>query len=63
MYWNVERSIDSIDLQLYDMYGQPLPTGVGLGPGVVGDPGDYAVTFQVEEGTISEQLGNNGYRM
>ena len=67
MFWNVERSIDSIDLQLYDMYGQPLPTGLGMnallgGTSLVGDPGDYAITFLVEEGKPEEQNANVGVR-
>jgi hypothetical protein len=67
MYWTVERSIDTIDLELYDMFGQPLPTGLGLGAlagsnVIVGSDGNYAVTFQVEEGPSGEQSENVGYR-
>lgn len=57
MKWTIERSIDSIDLALYDQYGQPLPTSgpttvVGAIPttatGYSGSR-DYAITFLVDE--------------
>jgi len=67
MFWTVERSIDTIDLELYDMFGQPLPTGLGLqkiagAASLVGSAGDYSISFQVEEGPSGEQSENVGYR-
>ena len=57
MKWTAERSIDSIDLVLYDQYGQPMPDAtpiaqVGAVPveqtGYSGSR-DYAITFLVDE--------------
>jgi hypothetical protein len=62
MKWTVERSVDSIDLALYDQYGQPLPAvtpiaQVGTVPAgfvpiaATGYSGsrDFAITFLVDE--------------
>jgi hypothetical protein len=74
MKWTAERSIDTIDLNLYDQYGQPLPDAtpiaqVGTVPAgyvpiaATGYSGsrDYAITFLVDE--HDEGLEHNvGYR-
>jgi hypothetical protein len=72
MKWTADRSIDSIDLALFDMFGNPLPeTSYTVGEDgelvisptlpiditVTGSPSDYALTFHVYE---SEQ-NHNGY--
>jgi hypothetical protein len=72
MKWTAERSIDSIDLALYDQYGQPLPDAtpiaqVGSVPAgyvpvaATGYSGsrDYAITFLVDEHdeTMSPNVG------
>jgi hypothetical protein len=57
MKWTAERSVDAIDLLLYDQYGQPLPipiippTSVVSAPQYVlnNGPSDFGITFLVEE--------------
>jgi len=61
MKWTAERSIDSIDLTLYDQFGNPLPIvppclSAAQNPGGVftnvilqSQPSDYALTFLVDE--------------
>jgi len=75
MRWTVGRSVDAIDLLLFDMYGQPLPTAIEQF-NVAGDPAngffltspprDYSITFNVVEagdgGDGSAGQGNSGYR-
>lgn len=78
MKWTADRSIDAIDLTLYDMFGNPLPltgycyTGGGLlvTPNnanalytLSGEMSDYAVTFHVYEPGESAQGHNVGYIM
>lgn len=71
MKYTVDRSIDSIDLQLYDMYGLPLPssqsfpyqsTGTALQIANCG-ASDYAITFHVHEPDVEVQNENVGYVM
>jgi hypothetical protein len=74
MRWTVGRSVDAIDLLLFDMYGQPLPTEIGRYPVVnipasfflVSPPRDFALTFNVVEAGDatdgSAGQGNSGYR-
>ena len=68
--FTVDRSIDTIDLALFDMYGEPLPTsqtfpaqvtGTALLPANCG-AADYAITFHVHEPGAEEQNANVGYR-
>jgi len=61
MKWTAERSIDSIDLVLYDQFGNQLPAipptlSTGQNPNNVdvsvilqGQPSDFAITFLVDE--------------
>ena len=76
MKWTAERSIDAIDLQLFDMFGQPLPEVPALVPTVplplgvenyvvTNGPGDYAITFLVEEqeDALVANASNYGYRL
>lgn len=68
MKWTADRSIDAIDLQLFDMYGQPLPNGQSnslSGPpngkfSIAGEA-DYAITFHVHEPRADTQEENIGY--
>jgi len=69
MKWTAERSIDSIDLLLYDQYGLPIPNFPTIDvvdlAGVTNiaycGPRDYAITFLVDE--HDEGLSPNlGYR-
>ena len=69
MKWTADRSLDAIDLQLYDMYGQPLlpqQQNARLIPGLnarsayAGDA-DYAITFHVHEPGAETQEANIGY--
>ena len=67
MKWTAERSIDNIDLALYDQYGQPMPVATpildisGIAISATGYSGsrDYAITFLVDEHdeTKSPNLG------
>lgn len=76
MKWSVDRSIDAIDIQLYDQFGNILPRLPGYidsvpnvngyrGDAVYqGQPADFAITFLVDENTeerVSESE-NIGYR-
>jgi len=67
MKWTVERSVDALDLALYDMYGLPLP--VNAGPTYLEAStflcggGNYAITLHVHEPGAEEQNANVGYRM
>jgi len=67
MKWTADRSIDAIDLQLFDMYGQPLPNGqdntaVGTnGKQSYAGQADYAITFHVHEPRADAQEENVGY--
>jgi hypothetical protein len=77
MKWTADRSLDAIDLQLFDMFGQPLPTtftltglrDLGPIPGIenstliIGNAGsaDYTITFHVHEPKDSLQSQNIGY--
>jgi hypothetical protein len=73
MKWTADRSIDAIELALYDMYGQPLPntlTNTGIYesspsvPAKYADAGesDYAITFHVHEPSDVIQNENVGYK-
>ena len=62
--WTADRSIDAIDLALYDMYGEPLPIQTPATPGgtYFSGPSDYAITFHVHEGSAEQQNENVGYK-
>jgi hypothetical protein len=74
MKWTADRSIDAIELALYDMYGQPLPntqTNSLIAPSpttddptkfAVGGESDYAITFHVHEPADAIQNENIGYK-
>lgn len=61
MKWTAERSIDNIDLALYDQFGNQLPAipptlsstqnpgNVDLNDILQGQPSDFAITFLVDE--------------
>jgi len=61
MKWTAERSIDNIDLVLYDQFGNQLPAipptlasaenpnSVDLDAILQSQPSDYAITFLVDE--------------
>lgn len=71
MKWTAERSIDNIDLVLYDQFGNQLPLvpptlASAENPGDIsstailqGQPADFAITFLVDEHdeTLSPNLG------
>ena len=65
MKWTAERSIDAIDIQLYDMYGQVLPTPVNftlltpIAQTATSGAADFGITFLVDEhdDTMSPNLG------
>jgi len=71
MKWTAERSIDSIDLALYDQFGNQLPLvpptlASAENPGSVvstrilqGQPADFAITFLVDEhdATMEHNVG------
>jgi len=68
MKWTADRSIDAIDLQLFDMYGQPVPNGqtnsfilTGTGKAAFAGEADYAITFHVHEPRADVQEENLGY--
>jgi len=67
MKWTADRSLDAIDLQLFDMYGQPLPTQQlnetqsDLGRFAYAGDADYAITFHVHEPGADTQEANIGY--
>lgn len=67
MKWTADRSIDAIDLQLFDMWGQPLPTDqlndpvVSTGRASYAGQADYAITFHVHEPGAETQEANIGY--
>ena len=74
MKWTAERSIDAIDIQLFDMFGNPLPIPnlapvalTGADYAINNGPGNFAITFLVEENE-SEMVSNDsdgmnvGYR-
>jgi hypothetical protein len=69
MKWTADRSIDAIDLQLYDMYGQPIPDLQGADGTTVGEvsteyycgEADYAITLHVHEPGAETQSENIGY--
>ena len=67
MKWTAERSIDAIDIQLYDMYGQVLPTPVNftlltpIAQTATSGAADFGITFLVDE--HDETMEHNvGYR-
>jgi len=68
--FTVDRSIDTIDLALFDMYGEPLPTSQTFPAQITGTAqlpancgaSDYAITFHVHEPGVEEQSANVGYR-
>jgi len=76
MKWTVDRSIDAIDIQLYDQFGNPLPTLPGYIDSVTntngyrgdavyqGQGADFALTFLVDENTVElvPASENIGYR-
>jgi hypothetical protein len=72
MKWTADRSIDAIELSLFDMYGQPLPNTLNTNipyddegtPERNADAGesDYAITFHVHEPSNLEQNENVGYK-
>ena len=58
MKWTVDRSIDSIDLQLFDQYGNPLPNNPKFNITSLSTPlantgfagsNDFNITFTVDE--------------
>jgi hypothetical protein len=55
MKWTAERSIDAIDIQLYDMYGQVLPTPVNftlltpIAQTATSGAADFGITLLVDE--------------
>jgi len=72
MKWTADRSIDAIDIQLYDQYGNPLPN---IPPILIADldtipltsqgfsgSRDFSITFLVDEPGAEEQEQNIGYR-
>jgi hypothetical protein len=76
MKWTADRSIDAINLSLYDMYGQPLPIptvryyGAEAPPfpptntyvSLGGGARDYQITFLVDEHEDLHEVRNNvGY--
>lgn len=76
MKWTADRSIDAINLSLYDMYGQPLPIptvryyGASAPPfpptntyiSLGGGARDYQITFLVDEHEDLHEVRNNvGY--
>jgi hypothetical protein len=69
--WTADRSIDAIDLQLFDMYGLPLPNAVYGFPATLGvnpqifdcGPSNYAITFHVHEPAADVQNENVGYML
>jgi hypothetical protein len=73
MKWTADRSIDSIDLQLYDQFGNPLPKIPGYISGTTningvtdievaqGQPADFGITFLVDEPGAEQQGENVGY--
>jgi hypothetical protein len=67
MKWTVERSVDALDLSLFDMYGLPMPVNSFFDDfgtnGFVCGGGNYGITLHVHEPQAEEQLSNNGYRM
>lgn len=65
--WTVERSVDVIQLELYDMFGNPLPTaplfawnGNAASKPLVGESSDYAITFLANE-FVAKKESNVGY--
>jgi len=73
--WTADRSIDAIDLSLFDMYGQPLPTlqgntgqsaepvlGVAFGKLSAAGNSDYAITVHCHEPRADVQEANVGYK-
>jgi len=76
MKWTADRSIDSIELALYDMYGQPLPNTLNNNLQVIidvptagtvardmdGGEADYAITLHCHEPIDSVQNENVGYK-
>jgi len=73
--WTADRSIDAIDLSLFDMFGQPLPTtqnnsgqagslNIFLSSGKLSTAGagDYAITFHCHEPRADVQEANIGYK-
>jgi len=75
MKWTVERSVDALDLSLFDMYGLPMPdrsyfesllppeSPFNINPFAKCGGGDYAITLHVHEPGAEEQNANVGYRM
>jgi hypothetical protein len=77
MKWSVDRSIDAIDIQLYDQFGNPLPNLPGYIDSVAnpnnyrgdavyqGQGAEFAITFLVDENTpeLVSDSENIGYRM
>lgn len=73
MKWTVDRSIDAIDIQLYDQFGNVLPVIPGYIDSVAnpnnyqgalvyqGQGADFAITFLVDEPGPAEQNENVGY--
>lgn len=72
MKWTAERSIDAIDIQLWDQYGNPIPnipinfvTALNGAAGLnitylatgYGGPNNFALTFTVDE----SESGSNSY--
>ena len=68
MKWTVDRSIDSIDIRMIDMYGQAVQLSganiVTLAPSAQVNSGyrDFAITFLVQEPGAEVQNENIGYR-
>ena len=68
MKWTADRSIDAIDLALFDMFGQPLPSAQSNilfddNGDKIANAGeaDYAITFHVHEPRAEAQETNIGY--
>jgi hypothetical protein len=72
MKWNVDRSIDAIDIQLFDQWGLEIPNSAVIQQiddldtitQPIGFSGarDFAITFLVDEPGAAEQEQNVGYR-
>jgi hypothetical protein len=63
MKWSAERSIDAIDMQLFDMYGLPIPLLTSPPQRANSGYADFALTFLVDEPGAEEQSKNVGYQL
>lgn len=53
--WSTDGSVDSIDIQLYDDFGSPLPTAWG--------PRPFQITLHVYQNDTTDSGDNVGYRI